>query len=198
MAKKTTTKTTETATINLHDMFIKEGFAPEDVESALLLGLPEDVTRNILNSMKVAAEKKVANNKAKKEKEKAEKEARSAEIEAALVRICGAAVPEHYNSIRDEKRFAVIPKKMEIPEGREVKKDEKTGAPVKFHDRDLCGIRFESEGFNFCFQVEVPFSRRGKLDLTAKEHAEKKDELLGRIHSIIAGSFTEKGEFISL
>ena len=192
-----TTKTTKTETTDLTTLFIKEGFAPEDVESALALGMPEEITRNILNSMKVAAEKKVANNKAKKDKEKAEKEARSAEIEAALVRICGATVPEHYNSIRDEKRFAIIPKKMEIPSGREVKKDEK-GEAVKYHDRDLCGIRFESEGFNFCFQVEVPFSRRGKLDFTAAEHAAKKDELLGRIHAIIAGSFTEKGEFISL
>ena len=191
-------KITKTETTDMFNLFIKEGFATEDVESALALGMPEEITRNILNSMKVAALKKVENTKIKKEKEKAEKEARSAETTAALMRICGTKVPAHYNSIRDEKRFAVIPKKMEVPEGREVKKDEKTGEAVKFHDRDLCGIRFESQGFNFCFQVEVPFSRRGKLDLTAKEHAAKKDELLACIHSIIASSFTENGEFISL
>lgn len=191
MAKKITAPT------DMFNLFIKEGFAPEDVESAMSLGMPEEITRNILMSMKVAAEKKVANTKAKKEKEKAEKEARDAETTAALMRICGTKVPAHYSSIRDEKRFALLPRKMELPLGREVKKDEK-GEVVKYHDRDLCGIRFESQGFNYCFQVEIPFSRRGKLDLTAKEHAAKKDELLARIHSIIAGSFTENGEFISL
>lgn len=176
--------------------FLSEGYKASSIEAVLANITDYASAKNILDIMKLSetieTEKTVKEKKEKTEK----KEKRETEIQKSLEAICGKSVPEMYNSIRMEKRFAKAPKV--IPENRETTSND-AGEIVKIHDRDLVGVRFTSkDGLNFCFQVEIPFSRRGKMDLTNEEHAALKTEMLTRIHSIILASHTEKGEFISL
>jgi hypothetical protein len=188
---------------------ISEGFDTTNVEVAvgMMPGQEIDSLRLFLKMMetteKAKGEKKEKENKEKKLK----KLGREKDIEAALVRICGSNVPECYNSIRNEKRFSAPRKNVKIPEGRErvvaekenKEKNIKVGDILKVHDRDLFGIRFtDSTGINFTFQAELPFERRGKLDLTDSEHATRKEEILRKIHSVLMGAMTEKGEFLEV
>lgn len=176
--------------------FLAEGYKSSSVDAVLANISDYESAKNILNIMKLS-ETIETEKVAKEKKEKTEKkEKRETDIQSALEKVCGSNVPEMYNSIRMEKRFSKAPKN--IPEGRETTSND-AGEITKIHDRDLVGIRFTSkDGLNFCFQVEVPFSRRGKMDLTNEEHANLKNEMLTRIHSVIMGTHTEKGEFISL
>lgn len=194
-AKKSTAKIETVEIVDVEKELIALGFdlataktvAKRGVDLKTSIDWAEMLTETVKESAKAQKEE------AKKKKE--DRETRKTEIQDALVKICGANVPEMYNSVRDEKRFSVAPKK--IPEGRETVSND-AGVVTKIHDRDLVGIRFEdNDGFKFCFQVEVPFARKGKLDLSASEHTEKKNELLSRINNIILGSFTPKGEYIS-
>ena len=182
----------------IKDILVKEGLDVSNVEIALgIVGDDVDAVRKLAEAMAHATAKKTEKEKKEKAEKKEKKEGREKEIQAALVRVCGEKVPDCYNSVRDEKRFSAPRKDAKIPENREVKKDEKSGSVVKVHDRDLFGIRFtDSTGINFTFQAELPFERRGKLDLTDSEHATRKEEILKKIHSVLMGAMTEKGEFL--
>lgn len=194
--QKKTAKNTVVDLEALKATFLSEGYKASSIEAVLANITDYASAKNILDIMKLS--ETIETEKVSKEKteKKEKKEKRETDIQAALENICGKTVPEMYNSIRMEKRFSKAPKV--IPENRETVSND-AGEIVKIHDRDLVGIRFTTkDGLNFCFQCEIPFSRRGKLDLTNEEHTQLKTEMLTRIHSVIMSSHTEKGEFISL